>query len=69
MRLVRTPNNPVHHNAIEVLDGKGRRVGYIPRDLADVMSPALDSGYIRITKCIACITSKGIKAIEVYYEK
>ena len=40
-----------------------------PRDLADVMSPALDSGYIRIAKCIACITSNGIKAIEVYYEK
>ena len=51
--IERDPHNPVHCNAIAVLDKFGNRAGWIPRDLADSLSPAILEGKIKIIGCFA----------------
>jgi len=40
--LLREPNNSYDRNAIQVVNGEGECVGYLPRDLAALMAPLLD---------------------------
>ena len=63
--MKRAPENPVHSNAIEVIDVRGLRAGYVPRTLADIMSPDLLNGKIKIVECV--VTAKDV--VKVQYEK
>lgn len=63
--LKRNPNNPVDCNAIEVHIVSGERAGYIPKEIAYSMSPAIRDGKLKIIKCI--VESK--KIIQVLYEE
>ena len=62
--LERDPLNPVHYNAIAVLNCYDERAGWIPRDYADCMSPAIHEGKMKIVGCVA--ESKNF--IHVFYE-
>jgi hypothetical protein len=64
LHLERDPSNPVHCNAIAVLNMYGERAGWIPRDLADFMSPAIRQEKIKIVGCVA--ESKNV--IQVFFE-
>ncbi len=64
LHLERAPMNPVHRNAIEVQNMLGERAGWIPRDLADSMSPDILEGKMKIVGCIA--ESKNF--IHVFFE-
>ncbi len=63
--LERDPENPVHCNAIAVLNMKRQRAGWIPRDLADSLSPAIRDGKVKVIRCI--VESK--KVIEISFEE
>ncbi len=44
LMLVRDPGNRYDPNTIEVCTRKGKMLGYLNRDLAEEMSPQIDSG-------------------------
>lgn len=45
LKLVRRPDNPDDPNAVEVFTAPGRKsIGFLPREVAGVISPALDAG-------------------------
>ncbi len=48
--LVRVPENRVHCNAIAVHDRTGKRAGWVPREMADVFSPALLNGEVKVLR-------------------
>ena len=53
VRIEREPHNPADENAIKVIirrgKFKGMHIGYIPRNVAFIMAPAIDSGNIEIS--------------------
>jgi hypothetical protein len=64
-RLMRIYDNAAHANAIAVLDSRGLRAGWIPRDLADLMSHDIDSGAIKLAECVV----EDKRKITVYFER
>jgi hypothetical protein len=54
----------VHANAIAVVNMHGERAGWIPRDLADSMSPAILTGKMKIVGCVA--ESKNV--LQIFFE-
>jgi hypothetical protein len=63
--LQRNPENPVHSNAIAVLNTQQERTGWIPRELADSLSPAMRDQAIKNIRCV--VESK--KEIRIFFEK
>jgi hypothetical protein len=62
--LERVPQNRVHCNAIAVMDPSGKRAGWVPRDMADILSPAMLSGEFRVLRSVAQSKSN----IDIYFE-
>jgi len=48
VRIVPEPENPADPNALRIDDGTGRKMGYVPRELAADMAPPLREGLIRL---------------------
>lgn len=42
--LVREPQNPYDHNAIQVHDGQGRQIGFLSRSISETLAPMMDNG-------------------------
>ena len=42
--LVRDPQNPYDHNAIQVHDEQGRQLGYLSRSVCETLAPMMDNG-------------------------
>jgi hypothetical protein len=51
--LRRQPDNPHDPMAIMVLDEKGRRLGYVPRDRNEILARLLDAGKFLFGRIIA----------------
>lgn len=51
--LAREPDNPADQNAIIVSDIFGQQMGYVERDIADLLAPKIDAGAIYIAKIIS----------------
>lgn len=52
LELRRDPSNPYDRNAIEVLNGDGDRIGFLPRKINTIAAGLMDSGkhlYCRVT--------------------
>jgi hypothetical protein len=64
LSLERVPQNRVHCNAIAVMDPSGKRAGWVPRDMADILSPAMLSGEFRVLRCVAQTKS----SVDIYFE-
>lgn len=48
VQLVREPDNPADPNAIAVRDTTGRRIGYLPREIAEQYAGLIDHGLVRL---------------------
>ncbi len=48
VRFVREPENPHDENAIAAFNGRGARIGYLPREEAKWLAPLLDDGFVRL---------------------
>jgi len=44
LRLKREPENSYDPNAIQVLDGQGRQLGYLSRSVCTTLAPLIDNG-------------------------
>lgn len=44
LELLREPTNKHDKNAIQVLWGPGRQLGWVPRQLAETLAPLMDAG-------------------------
>ena len=44
----REPRNSYDENAIAILNGKGKTVGYVPRGASERLAPLIDTGKIRL---------------------
>ena len=42
--LIREPNNPYDKSAVKVITVYGKKVGYLPKDLAKIVGPEMDKG-------------------------
>ncbi|KIZ03612.1 hypothetical protein MNEG_4344 [Monoraphidium neglectum] len=51
--LVREPANPDDQNAVAVHNKLGDRVGYLPRELAALLAPLMDTGTLFVTAAAA----------------
>lgn len=56
MKLEREPRNRFDNNAIKVIIGEGKmknlHIGYVPKEIAKVLAPAMDSGKAKDTRGI-----------------
>ena len=55
LKLRRDPSNPYDRNAIEVLNGYGDRIGFLPRKINPIAAGLMDSGkhlYCRVTSMV-----------------
>lgn len=46
LKLMREPENPHDPSAVAILNDQGARIAYLPRDLAERVAPAMDSGTV-----------------------
>ena len=62
--LRRQPHNRNHANAVAVLDSNGKQAGWVPREMADILSPALLEGSITVLRCEAHTS----RSIDIYFQ-
>jgi hypothetical protein len=46
------------------MDPSGKRAGWVPRDMADILSPAMLSGAFRVLRSVAQSKS----SVDIYFE-
>jgi hypothetical protein len=63
VQIERDPDNKVHCNALAVLDKNGDRAGWIPRDIADSLSPKICDGTISVFRTFA----ESKKSIHIFF--
>ena len=59
LTLVREPQNPYDHNAIQVRDGQGRQIGFLSRSVCETLAPMMDNG-IEIQCTLSQITGHSL---------
>lgn len=53
LTLVRAPDNPYDHNAIEVHDQQHRQIGFLSRSVSETLAPMIDNGIV-----VECLLSQ-----------
>lgn len=46
LKLVREPQNPYDHNAIQVHNEQGKQLGFLSRSVSETLAPMMDNGIV-----------------------